>query len=100
SVLTRLLDNLGVTGAESLSRRTWGELNTVRVQHPLSQAVPQLGRWLDMPPRALPGDGNMPRVQGVRFGASQRMAVSPGDEVNGYFHMPGGQSGHPRSPFY
>lgn len=72
----------------------------VRVQHPLSRAVPALSEWLDMPPRALPGDSNMPRVQGVRYGASQRMAVSPGDEHNGYFHMPGGQSGHPRSPFY
>ena len=42
----------------------------------------------------------MPRVQGPRFGASERFAVSPGDEANGYFHMPGGQSGHPLSPFY
>jgi penicillin amidase len=28
------------------------------------------------------------------------MAVSPGFEDRGYFHMPGGQSGHPRSPFF
>lgn len=100
AALHGLLDDLGVTDAGQLADRTWGALNTARVQHPLSQAVPQLSRWLDMPPRALPGDGNTPRVQGVRFGASQRMAVSPGDEANGYFHMPGGQSGHPRSPFY
>jgi penicillin amidase len=33
-------------------------------------------------------------------GASERLVVSPGDEKNGLFHMPGGQSGHPLSPFY
>ena len=28
------------------------------------------------------------------------MAVSPGREADGYLHMPGGQSGHPLSPFW
>jgi penicillin amidase len=28
------------------------------------------------------------------------MVVSPGHEDAGYFHMPGGQSGHPLSPYY
>jgi penicillin amidase len=28
------------------------------------------------------------------------MAVSPGREEEGYFHMPAGQSGHPLSPHY
>ena len=42
----------------------------------------------------------MPRVQSPGFGASQRMAVTPGREADGYFHMPGGQSGHPLSPWY
>lgn len=98
--LAQLMDNMRITTAADVATKSWGELNTVRVRHPLSQAIPLIGRWLDMPPRALPGDGNMPRVQGVSFGASQRMAVSPGDEANGYFHMPGGQSGNPRSPYY
>ena len=48
----------------------------------------------------LPGGGHMPLVQSRNFGASERFAVSPGDEANGYFHMPGGQSGHPFSPFF
>jgi penicillin amidase len=39
-------------------------------------------------------------VQAPEFGASERFAVSPGREEQGYFHMPGGQSGHPLSPFY
>jgi penicillin amidase len=83
-----------------LSQLTWGARNTVRIQHPLSRAVPWLGRFLDMPADPLPGDSNMPRVQGVVHGASQRMVVSPGREDDGIFHMPGGQSGHPLSPFY
>jgi penicillin amidase len=79
---------------------TWGKRNTLRMQHPLSRAVPQLSGWLDMTPIELPGDSNMPRVQGPTFGASERFAVSPGRESEGYFHMPGGQSGHPQSPHY
>ncbi len=100
AALDDLLSELGVSTADDVALKTWGALNTVRVQHPLSQAVPFIGNWLDMPAQALPGESYTPRVQGVRFGASQRMAVSPGDEANGYFHMPGGQSGHPQSPYY
>jgi penicillin amidase len=83
-----------------LSQRTWGERNTAAIRHPLGSALPLLARWLNMPRDLLPGDSNMPRVQGPTFGASERFAVSPGDEENGYLHMPGGQSGHPLSAFY
>jgi penicillin amidase len=83
-----------------LAARTWGEANTTRIRHPLSRAVPQLGCWLDMRRRPLPGDVDVPRVQGPAFGASQRLVVSPGREESGYFHMPCGQSGHPMSRFY
>ncbi|MEJ2602271.1 MAG: penicillin acylase family protein [Gammaproteobacteria bacterium] len=83
-----------------LSERTWGEHNTVRIQHPLSRAVPLLATLLDMPREPLPGDANLPRAQGTRFGASERFAVAPGAEERGYFHMPTGQSGHPLSEWY
>jgi penicillin amidase len=79
---------------------TWGQQNTTQIRHPLSQALPFLSQWLDMPSRQLPGDSFMPRVQGPTFGASERLAVSPGREAYGYFHMPCGQSGHPLSPYY
>jgi penicillin amidase len=72
----------------------------VRIRHPLSPSLPALGWLLDMPPLELPGDTHMPRVQQVAFGASERFAVSPGHESQGYFLLPGGQSGHPLSPFY
>jgi penicillin amidase len=84
----------------TLASRTWGERNTTLIQHPLSRAVPQLARFLDMPRQPLPGDSHMPRFQAPDAGASERMAVSPGREAEGYFHMPVGQSGHPRSPHY
>jgi penicillin amidase len=97
--LDEVLDELTADGAR-LADRPWGEHNMVLFRHPLSAAVPALGRWLDIPPQALPGDGNMPRVQYTFAGASERLAVSPGREESGYFHMPGGQSGHPLSPHY
>ena len=95
-----LLAYYGEQGSGGLAARTWGERNTTRIVHPLSAAIPFAGRWLDMPPRQLPGDQNMPRVQAAAFGASERLVVSPGREQEGYFHMPAGQSGHPMSPYY
>lgn len=85
----------------SLAKRTWGERNTAAICHPLASALPgPLKSWLCMPDEPLPGDNNMPRVQGPSFGASERMVVSPGHEAEGIIHMPGGQSGHPLSPFW
>jgi penicillin amidase len=83
-----------------LASYVWGRVNTVRIRHPFSTAMPMLAPLLDMPNEELPGDSNMPRVQGPTFGASERFAVSPGREKDGYFHMPTGQSGHPLSPHY
>lgn len=92
-------DALAASGP--LPARTWGERNTSAICHPLAAAVPLLGkRLLCMPATPLPGDGSMPRVQGPAFGASQRMVVAPGHEADGIAHMPGGQSGHPLSPFW
>jgi len=84
----------------NLASCTWGRHNTLRMKHPLSDALPFASSWLDMPAVPLPGDSAMPRVQGVSFGASQRLVVSPGREAEGYFQMPGGPVDHPLSPFY
>jgi penicillin amidase len=53
-----------------------------------------------MPPDPLPGDQAMPRIASPTFGASERMVVSPGHEAEGIIEMPGGQSGHPLSPYW
>jgi penicillin amidase len=79
---------------------TWGAREPVRIRHPLSGALPFLASFLDMPTVQLPGDHDMPRVQDGPIGASERFAVSPGHEDQGYIHIPGGQSGHPLSPYY
>lgn len=84
-----------------ITEKSWGEANAARIRHPLSQKLPAwIAQWLDMPNDPLPGDHNMPRVQAPDFGASQRSAVAPGQEEQGYLDMPGGQSGHPLSPYY
>jgi penicillin amidase len=84
----------------TLASCTFGKRKPVAIRHPLSRAVPFLSRWLDMPVRELAGDHHMPRVQDGPFGASERFAVSPGREDEGYLQLPGGVSGHPLSPFY
>jgi penicillin G amidase len=88
----------------TVSDATWGMRNRAEIEHPLVRAVPAwlpwLRNWLDAPRDPLPGDMNMPRVQAPSFGASERMVVSPGREQDGLFEMPGGQSGHPLSPYF
>lgn len=84
-----------------LDRATWGNRNTARIAHPIGRGLPLgLGARLNLPPDPLPGDAQMPRVQSPEFGASMRLVVSPGHEEEGIFEMPGGQSGHPLSPYY
>lgn len=85
---------------KSLEHHKWGVHNTAQIKHPISSAVPILGYFLDMPSSPLPGDSDMPRVQGKSFGASQRMVIAPGREADALFHMPTSQSGNPLSPYY
>ena len=78
----------------------WGERIALRMTHPLSGALAWLAPRLDMPSHTQHGDVLAVRVATPTIGASQRMVVSPGRERDGIFHMPGGQSGHPLSPYY
>ncbi len=84
----------------ALANCTWGSRRPVEVRHPLSGAVPLLAGLVNMPTLELAGDHHMPRVQDGAFGASERFAVSPGHETEGYLQLAGGPSGHPLSPFY
>ncbi len=95
----RTMVNATADGA-LFSDYTWGNLNVVEVVHPFTWLAPWLSRWLSAPAEPLPGDSFMPRVQHRRSGASERLVVSPGREKDGILHMPGGQSGHPMSPFF
>ena len=83
-----------------LQEAKWGVANRSAIAHPLVRFLPWLTGWLGAPVDPLPGDTQMPRVQAPTFGASERIVVAPGHEDTGIFHMPGGQSGHPLSPFF
>ncbi|MET0322990.1 MAG: penicillin acylase family protein, partial [Duganella sp.] len=85
---------------QPLSQATWGRRNTAASAHPMASAIPVLGRYLTVAPDMLAGDQHMPRVAGPAFGQSERLTVSPGREEQGVFNMPGGQSGHPLSPYF
>lgn len=86
---------------DTLASTTWGRRNTATISHPFSrQLPPPFKDWLSAPADRLAGDENMPRFAGPNFGQSERMVVSPGKEAQGIFNMPGGQSGHPLSPYF
>ena len=90
-------DKAGLTPAKF----TWGRFNTLKMQHPFGRFLPgPLARLLDMPAVPMAGDSNMPRVANPGHGASERLVVAPGHEAEAIFHMPGGQSGNPLSPYY
>ncbi len=85
---------------ESLDELDWGRINRTRLRHPVSRAMPVLGRLLDMQTEDLAGCESCVRVANRDFGASERMVVSPKWSADGILQMPGGQSGHPLSKHY
>jgi len=99
AAVDRVIADLTKDG-QPLSAATWGQRNTAASAHPMAAAIPLLGGWLKVAPDMLPGDSNMPRVAGPTFGQSERLTVTPGKEEDGIFNMPGGQSGHPLSPYF
>lgn len=95
--LIKQIDRQGV----KLPHANWGWRNRARIQHPFGNLLPSwIGSRLNLPADPLPGDHDMPRVQSPTFGASERLVVAPGREDEGIFHMPGGQSAHPLSPYF
>jgi penicillin amidase len=99
AAMDRVIKDLTRDG-QPLSAATWGQRNTAASAHPMATAIPLLGKYLKVAPDMLAGDQHMPRVAGPTFGQSERLTVSPGREEQGVFNMPGGQSGHPLSPYF
>ncbi|MBU1438423.1 MAG: penicillin acylase family protein [Gammaproteobacteria bacterium] len=93
-------DTLLAKSDGDLANARWGLLNTAKIEHPLSSAIPWFGQFLNMPATEMAGDRHMPRVQLPVHGQSERMVVAPGHEATGILTIPAGQSGHPLSPFY
>ena len=94
------VQDLTLNGQQPLTQATWGQHNRSQIQHVLARAMPALAPLLDMPSAPQSGDSNLPHVAQAAFGQSQRLVVSPGREASATLSMPGGQSGHPLSPFY
>ncbi|TPV55361.1 penicillin acylase family protein [Aestuariibacter sp. GS-14] len=86
--------------SEDLSSLRWGKVNTLAITHPFAKQIPVLGKYLNMPEVEGFGDTYMPSVQQPAFGASERLFVRPGKLDSAVLTLPGGQSGHPLSPFY
>ncbi|WP_414830605.1 penicillin acylase family protein [Alteromonas sp. H39] len=84
----------------TLENATWGNVNALRIRHPFSGQIPLLGDMLNMNVTAGFGDSYMPAVQAPAFGASERFFVRPGALDKAILTLPGGQSGHPLSPYY
>ncbi|MCH2155107.1 MAG: penicillin acylase family protein [Opitutales bacterium] len=95
SVITHATSN-----GESLEGYTWGKANVFHMQHPISSAVPALSPFLDFEPVSISSDRFAPNALFGNHGPSQRMIIEVGKESEARFTMPGGQSGHPLSPFY
>ncbi len=89
-----------LNGEQNLEKYTWGAKNQIKIKHPLSRGVPGLSLLTDMPVKSYSGDRDMPKAATSRFGASERMIISPGHEADAILHMPTSQSGHPLSPYY
>ncbi len=83
-----------------LDQAQWGRMNTVRIEHPIAQALPFLRRWLAAPALPQSGDHHVPHVSQPAFGASERLIASPGDEAHATLSLPGGQSGNPLSSWF
>jgi len=99
AAIDRVMAQLADQGVK-LEKATWGAKNTARIEHPFASVLPELRRWLAAPPDQLAGDSDMPRVASPSGGQSERMAVAPGHEERGVLNLPGGQSGHPLSPYF
>lgn len=87
-------------GEESLDRLAWQRFGEAHIVHPLADAIPGLGRWLNMPDDAQPGCNDCVRNFVRDGGPSERLVVAPGHDEDGILHMPSGQSGHPFSSHY
>lgn len=99
-MLTKYVAENADVNTENLQKLRWGNVNALKVQHPFSRVMPWLSGLLDMPTVDGFGDSFMPAVQSGSHGASQRLIVQPGREGSAILTIPGGQSGHPLSPFY
>ena len=100
ALLLDALDEVVAQAGGDLGGFTWGAANTARIAHPLADVLPIGSGSLRMPAEPLAGDIYTPNATGPDHGPSERMVVAPGHEETGIMQMPGGQAGHPLSPYW
>ncbi len=101
--ITTVLEAIDEEMVQPKNRATpmpWGPQHRLKIQHPLAQVIPQLGRFLNMPSTSMEGDSYCPKVINGSHVASMRMVATPGEMERSFFQMPTGQSGHPMSRHY
>lgn len=99
-VMAQVADDVDSEAGGKLAGYTWSAEANAGISHPLARAIAPLA-WVTNPRDvAVPGDQATVRAAAPGFGASQRFSVTPGREAEGLFHMPGGQAGSPRTPYY
>jgi penicillin amidase len=70
------------------------------IAHPLARAAPILASTFSIPAHEQPGHWSTVRVASPRFGASNRLVVTPGRESAATLTTPAGQSANPSSRHY
>lgn len=85
---------------DRLASAWWGLHTRVEIGHRFVRALPWFARSLSAPALPQAGDDYMPHVAMPNFGQSMRLVVSPGREAEGWLVTPGGESGHPLSPYF
>ncbi len=78
----------------------WGDVNASDFAHPLAQALPLIASKLRLPSHPQSGHWSAVRVATPRFGASDRLVVTPGREERALLSVPAGQSADPDSPHH
>jgi penicillin amidase len=78
----------------------WGTINMSSIAHPLARAAPILASTFSIPAHEQPGHWSTVRVASPRFGASNRLVVTPGRESAATLTTPAGQSANPSSRHY
>ncbi len=87
--------------ADDGTLKSWGDHNYLDMAHPFAILLPALKPWLSMPRVPLSGDDYVPNVLRTKgSNVSERMFIAPGHEDSAVLHMPGGQAGHPLSPYW
>jgi penicillin amidase len=77
----------------------WGDVIPLTFHHPLD-AVPLLGRWLDVGPFPQAGTGTTVKQTTTRLGPSMRMVVDFSDLDQSVQNITLGESGQVSSPYY